>query len=107
MNFPDLFCPDSGLSEGIYLSLTPAWETHPALYSKAANRNRNRVNRTMRTGTGSEPEPVMNWTGGEPEPECIFLNRNRHEPEPDLFFDPLLCFEPINAIFLKQLMRNV
>ena len=31
-----------------------------SIFSKAANRNRNRVNRTMRTGTGSEPEPVMN-----------------------------------------------
>ena len=88
---------------------------NPWYFSKAANRNRNRVNRTMRTGTGSEPEPLMNWTGCEPEPEYIFLDRNRHELEPHLFLDPLICFEAKclrrkvwSEIFkTKDLKRNV
>ena len=49
------------------------------------------------------------------EPEWIFLNWNRHEPELDLVLDPLICFEAINSIFfkainakcLRRLMRNV
>ena len=54
-------------------------------------------------------EPNRNrWLGAEPnanrcepEPEWIFVNRNRHELELDLFFDPLLCFEATHSIFSK------
>ena len=76
--------------------------------------DRKAANRTGTGGWGQFPriihcEPVRTGT------EWIFLNRNRREPEPDLFFDPLICFEAINSIFfkainakcLRRLMRNV
>ena len=44
--------------------------------------------------------PAANWC--EPELERFFLNRKRHEPEPDLFLSPFLILD-LDEGFLNQI----
>ena len=51
------------------------------------------MNRTGNGGSGGSRE-LFTANRCEPEPERLFLNRKRHEPEPDLFFNPFLILDP-------------